>query len=540
LTTAPKPARPAGEQRALFIALVVAAAAGLLIRIPSIAEPLSIDQGLLASAARCLSRGMLLYRDVFDQKPPAIYYTYVAGFNLFGWTPAAVAWLDILASAATAVLIFAVVRRTGTRLMGAFATALYCTLTIPSWVYKWGGVGERSVAENFIVVWIALAAWCAAALRERSSAAPAAAMGFCVGAAMVYKPNAGLYLPALLLWLGYTAFSTLRWRGIARATVVAGIGTAVPVLATLFWIWQSGAWPEARVALVDFNRFYVGANFSPGAFVHAFKDRVGFYVKYDPLWLGGALATTAVLVDALRRRKLDATPALAVAWGGASALMIASNGARLFPTYFILAMAPLSILIAWFFAVAIEPPARYRYPAMVTALAMVALLAYKNYPAKVFTWFQADVRQLMGVGDRSAFLQRFGGYNEGRPWSARADDEVNRYVREHSSPDSLIYQFGINDAEVYFAADRLPAAKFLRVNMFVPPGFPAPDFQLSAVADTLAARRPEYLIFEHFQGPAALADAINQLPDAPELRGLLAGYRLETRIEDFTLYRRLP
>ena len=33
-----------------------------------------------------------LYRDVWEQRPPGIYWTYLAGFSLFGWTsPAAVA-----------------------------------------------------------------------------------------------------------------------------------------------------------------------------------------------------------------------------------------------------------------------------------------------------------------------------------------------------------------------------------------------------------------------------------------------------------------
>ena len=88
------------------IALAVVTLAALTVRIAAIAEPLGIDQSLWASAVRGMSRGQLLYRDVWEQRPPGIYFTYLAGFNLFGWTPAAVAWLDILASAATTLLLF--------------------------------------------------------------------------------------------------------------------------------------------------------------------------------------------------------------------------------------------------------------------------------------------------------------------------------------------------------------------------------------------------------------------------------------------------
>jgi len=264
-------------------------------------------------------------------------------------------------------------------------------------------------------------------------------------------------------------------------------------------------------------------------------------VKYDPLWLGAAIATLVAIWHLLRTRRGDPVATFAMAWGGAATAMIASNGARLFlATYFLLPLAPLAIMLAWLLDTAVGPARRYRPAAAIAAVSMLVLVGAKNYPGKLYSWLSADVEQLAGGGNRTAYLQRFGGYNDGRPWSARADDEVNRYIREHSAPDALVYQFGINDSDVYFAADRLPAAKFLRVNMFVPSDFPAPDFQLASVAATLAARRPEYLIFEHFQGgDPVLVNTINGLQQAPALGELLSAYRVETQIEDFTLYRRI-
>src|SRR4029450_13033331 len=88
----------------------VAVVAAFALRIPSIAAPLGIAQSLWASAVRGMARDQLLYRDVWEQRPPGIYFTYLAGFRVFGWTPAAVAWMDILAAAARRVLRFADVR----------------------------------------------------------------------------------------------------------------------------------------------------------------------------------------------------------------------------------------------------------------------------------------------------------------------------------------------------------------------------------------------------------------------------------------------
>ena len=45
---------------------------------------LSDDEAIYATTADALTRGDLLYRDVVDHKPPAIYHVYQAGFAVFG------------------------------------------------------------------------------------------------------------------------------------------------------------------------------------------------------------------------------------------------------------------------------------------------------------------------------------------------------------------------------------------------------------------------------------------------------------------------
>jgi len=109
-----------------------------------------------------------------------------------------------------------------------------------------------------------------------------------------------------------------------------------------------------------------------------------------------------------------------------------------------------------------------------------------------------------------------------------------------SAADERIFLFGINGASVYYLADRLPAHRFLRVNFFVPSTFPDPAFSLEAVVNHLSAQPPRYLIFEtlHQSKDELMANAVDSLPEDARLAPLLAGYDLETRLEDFTLYRR--
>jgi hypothetical protein len=524
------------SRRSLWIlALSVVTVSALALRIPTIAEPLGIDQGLFASAARGLSRGMVLYRDVWDQKPPAIFLTYLTAFSIFGWKASSIAWLDLLASTATTAMVFAIGRKHGDALLGAIAAALFAVLTMPSWLYRNGGILERSVPEVFIMFAMSVAVWLTSGLRERASIARAAGLGACVGVAMAFKPNTVVYLPALLAWVFFYQAGTFR--DFVRTVVVASAAVVIAPLLMFLWLWTTGALPDTWTALVTFNRFYVSGGFTASGYARAFANAVGLRVKTEPLWVAGAIGALVVLWDLGRTRRIDPFGALIVAWGAGAALTIATNGIFLFNTYFIQALAPLALLASWLFAVAMSRTMIHRVAAIATIALMVVVLWQRHYVSRVAEFVDLDGLALAGKIDETIYLERFGGYGNDRGYSARANAELAAYIRARTAPDDWIYLFGINGSGVYFLTDRRPAARYLRVNEFVPSTFPEPGFDLAAVIDRLLQQRPVYVIFEQLHAPSAMGQAVDSLEQDPETRRLLASYTLETRIEDFALYR---
>ena len=530
---------PMRIHRSPTAALLAVAGVALALRVLSVVEPLGIDQSLWASAVRGMSRHQLLYRDVWEQRPPGIYFTYFAGFSLFGWTPAAVAWLDILASAATSLVLFLIVRRLSDTMVGALAAAVYASLTMPGWLYRHDGFLERSVCETFIVVCVALSAWCAVECRERSSGAWAAGIGLFAGAAVVFKPNAGLYFPAILSWMWlYRHQRPERSRAAeARPVIIAVIASVVAPALTVMWLWRLDLLGDARVAVLEFNRFYVSQGLTLKGYAIDFSKAIWLRMKTDPLWLAGGVGSLVVAWELARKRAIAALPGLAVLWGGAAALVIIVNGARLFNTYFIQAFAPLAVLAAWLIGDRARASLSGRVVAIVTALLMAMLMVQRHYPTRLLEWAQADWDVVRGRLERTAFLDRFGGYGNDRGYSARANDELAAYVRANTSFDDRIFLFGINGAGIYFLSDRLTAHRFLRVNFFVPSEFPNPDFTLEAVVRDLAARRPKYLIFEELHSSSEMGKSVDMLQSRDEIQQLLAPYRLDKTIEDFSLYR---
>jgi hypothetical protein len=526
-----------------LVSCIGIAAVALLLRVTAIGAPLGIDQGLWASAVHGMANGMSLYQDVWEQRPPGIYFIYLAGFRVLGWTSATVVWLDILAAAATTILVAAIAFRLGGRTVAAVSAALYAALTMPAWLYGYGGLLERSVCETFIAVCIAGAAYCAAVLRERASTSLAVLLGVAVGAAIVLKPNAGIYAPFILGWLLVSrrpGSGVPDTRSSVRAIGAMAAGGLVVPLLTVLWLWSGGLLPEARLAVVDFNRWYVGEAFTWDAFVSGFSRAIFYRGKTDPLWLAAGAGCLLVALDLVRRRPVDPIASLALWWGAGAAITIAVQGTRLYPTYFVQAYPPLALLAAWTLMQIAERAAVRRVVAVVTAALMLYLIVNRGYVPKVMASARVDMAAWRGDMPAAAYLERFGGYGEtSRGYSARANAEVADYLRQRTQPQDRVFLFGVNSASVYFLADRLPAHRFLRANFFATTEFPNAAFRVEAVVQDLRRTRPVYILFERLKSAAEWSRIIDALPERAEVAELLSGYRLEATIEDFTVYRRI-
>src|SRR5436190_15423837 len=168
----------------LSLAAIVAA---ILLRLPAIVAPLGPDQGVYVTIGWGLSRGLTLYRDLWEMKPPGIYVTYFLGMLVFGGGTSATFWLDFFAGAVTVLAVFGIGRQLlGTR-FGALAGAVVALGTLPAARYAYGGFLERSVTETFIMPLAALAIWATVVWIDRPKTRWVFTAGLLIGIAFVYK-----------------------------------------------------------------------------------------------------------------------------------------------------------------------------------------------------------------------------------------------------------------------------------------------------------------------------------------------------------------
>jgi 4-amino-4-deoxy-L-arabinose transferase-like glycosyltransferase len=519
-----------------WLALVVVGGV-FMVRVPAIVQPMGPDQGVYATIAWGLQHGLDLYRDLWEQKPPGIYLTYLSGFLMFGNRPSSIFLIEYLAAVLTVLLVFDIARRLVSVRFAALAALMVAVGTLPAARFGYGGFLERSVTETFVTPLAAASAWAAVQAYLRARDQWGLAAGLLIGIAGVYKQTALIYWPALIVWTWLVA-DTAR---AIRFGLYAMAGVVIAPLLTLVWLWTQGVLADAWIAVVEYNLAYLalgdrGFLFSLDRFAHEVWRRM----KTDEVW---ALGTLAAVVAASMWRWRSAKPGplalLGIVWLGAALTATLANGPRFFTTYFMTSLVPLSLLSAWLLhrIAGLQGRARIVSGLLVLALAGVMLVRSGSWNRAVSATLW-DARHLFGQTERQEYLYPFRS-RATQAFSAADNERLADYVRTHTEPHERIFVFGMT-ASAYFSSGRLPASRFLWAYPSVSHMVDRPDFRVETLAAELARTSPRYIILQRHNGDSFSGWRASEAFTAPPLAALISSsYQLETEIGDFVLYRRV-
>jgi hypothetical protein len=406
------------------------------------------DEGFLATEARLLAHGGVLYQSVVDRKPPLVPWLYEGALGLFG--DASLWPLRLAAVAAhllTAVLLALLARRRWGDRAGVLAATGYLLVSI-------GLAPQDSQAatfEVFMLPWTVAAFWCAD--RRRWTLAGLAV----AGAALTKQTGGAVLLP--VLWMLWRSGAGERPGGesdapasrASRAERVAGAEGALPAARTSR---ASGASGAAAVAAATARRgggrgravaalaagflvplLAVASALGPGRFLFWTVTGSGSYASAAGAWLtaaGRAFGNAGILATACagllapaaylaaKRRAADGDLWL---WLAASVVAVVT-GFQFYGHYYLQLLPPLVLLGV----AALHRLPRWRRPALAwTALAACGFLAW-------------------GLAAPRADLDH-----------AHA---VATAVSRHTAPGDRVLVWGMHPEE-YWLADREPASRFL-------------------------------------------------------------------------------
>lgn len=393
----------------------LATLAVLIVHLPAFAHRLlDGDEAVYGSIAALLNQGGTLYADGgVDNKPPGIFWTYAATFDLFGtYQMTAVHALALVVMAATCIVLYFIGRSMAGARAGLLAATFYGLLTASG--------NPRLLAAN-TEIFMTLPLTAALLLMLRRQWLWSAVLMVIAGAFKQVAAAEVLLLPAGLLLLEVRDArpgAAIRFGAGLMLGLVAG-AAALAVTGSLggFWEWTVGT-------LVG----YAAGNWSPPVLLSRASDSVvPFAGSAIVLWIAAGAAIA-------RWRSLRASERLAVVWLAVSLLGSLAGGHWSWH-YFIQVMAPLALLAG----LAIDRALETRLRAWVAAVVLVGV----TVPAVAWTDFNLRADPLT--------------YDWSPPIAQH--QQVAGYIRSHSTSGDRVFVWG-DWAALYVESDREMSSRF--------------------------------------------------------------------------------
>ncbi len=524
--------------------LIAAMAAVFILSLPNLQYPIGRDQATYCVIAEGLLKGRHLYRDLWDNKPPGIFYLYSPIIKLLGRTTWLVGAVDLVCVLAVAFATFCFCAKYLKPQAGAIAAVLYAC-----WHNRKGYINAAQ-PEVFLIL-LVYGSLGLSELEGRWPRLQSFAAGLALGGAFWVKYNALAFLP-LVIFLPYLDTGhldgpcprlslTIPWREWFARTATLLVGLAFTLAAVLAWFRFSGAWQAMKEVQFQVLPRY-GAMIverTPHYFLWALQQ-VNFNLGNWPE-AGVALA----LLITWRCRDLHRTAPIFLA--AASGLLVTASQARFnaytFETFFpFLAMlwAYVAVKIYDGFHALSSRLARRGWSAARIGVWLVFInCAYFPLPAPAMR--QVDRYQGFARWWHNS-EKSYGSYW----WPLEIEHlggqlQVVRYLKSHSAPGDKVYVWGTAPL-VYFLSGRECPSRFVS-NLALVSDW-APAAWRDELVQTLKLERPRFIILERRDaipaGSGTTLDTQENLVRNPALASLLhQQYRLAKAFRNFTVYARL-
>lgn len=213
--------------------------------------PLQTDTGMWAYIGSRLLDGARLYADLWESKPPGIYYTFAAVIRVFGEASVtALLCLDAVVSVAVLAVTYRVARRFASRPAAAGAVCLLSLVFCHRVLADWGDNVEKFVALFEMAALLLLIG----GRGVRGSIGRFLVAGACCGLAASFKQTGVVFLlAATITWIGVRVRRGAwpeRWKG---AIVGLWIGTAIVWVSLVAWMIHAGIFDAFWDQVVRFD-----------------------------------------------------------------------------------------------------------------------------------------------------------------------------------------------------------------------------------------------------------------------------------------------
>lgn len=507
---------------------------------PNLSYPIARDQGSYCLIGRGLLQGQQLYRDLWDNKPPGIFYIYAAIVKVFGPVMWSVGLVDILWLLGFSFLLFCFAERYLGPAAAGISVVLYSSWHVQAG-YWWAAQPEAFLMLFVLASFFVMAGegrW-----RVRSLVA-----GVLLGAAFWVKYNAVAFVP-LVLGLPYLDIGQLdgerrrlgwkigrrEWRARA-AWCLGGFGAAVGLVLGYFWV--VGAWEALKEV-----QFEVLPRYAAMAF-----ERNPTYLSWaivrtqESLGLWTECAALAGLLIAWGRRELNKfAPVFLAAGIGYLALAMQVR----FHDYMFETCLPFFAMVAAYVVVRVYESFRQTARECRARGWRVVHVMLWILLANIFFWPLPDESAKLAVNYQAlhAYWREGNRFYESYSW-ARSDSHfsdqlrVIGYLQENTSPGDKVFVWG-NEPLIYFLSQRRASTRFIS-NLALVSVWGPPAWQRELLRD-LKNSWPRFIVVARNDSVPTVTytnwDSEECLQTFPELATFISdNYHPVADLRDFSIY----
>ncbi len=528
----------------------------LIIAAPTITYPLGRDQGEFATIGRGLLDGRIPYVDLWNPKPPAVFYVYAGMMALFGRTVFALRAIDLIIFPPIAASLYWIARRAHSSPVGLWTVILFGVFYFSETFW--------TLTQNDGIVLLPM---CVAALCALKAADPtprawlwALLCGAMCGWVFWFKYPFALFAAALVI--GYLILKRPRLLDI----VAFAIGALITAGGFALVMIHIGAW-DALIESATVTAGYTALGFNADEFARAMRLALEFrWAHWGTLFILVALLPILIIIQHSRVQSIaprqnapshsrffslsvngsgmraNADPNTEIMgqsrfkiWGIITVWLIAALSIMLvqakgYDYHWLPMLPPLTLLGAYSITRLITLFGRFRQTAAVfVAAALIGALAW-GIGSRTLPY-------LTGQEDQLAYYGRF----VAGEFVAAESLQVADYLRAHVQQGDSLFIWGFRP-EVYYMSGLNPAARFIFHFPLVADWYP-PEWRDQTV-ETLWAALPPYVLVlqvDYLDWVTGIpnADSNTLLQSYISLNDwLIYNYDRDTQIGNFFLWRR--
>lgn len=412
------------EQSKTFWVLFIISFFFFLFRFPSLFEPYWYgDEGIYHVLGDGIRDGRILYRDIWDNKPPLLYITYA----IFNSDQFFIRFVSLITGVITVILFFLLSRKLFESNKTQYLTTAIFALLFGLPIIE----GNIANSENFMLAPIIAGGLLVLNYKNKKHLSLFIA-GLFLSLAFLFKIVAVFDFLAFLTFLVFVKVTKGKDLDLKKVSSFA-IGFVLPIILGSLYFILNGAFPDFLKATFSANVSYVGHGNS-------------FFIPQGLLLLKIAALSLFTLFILKKKNALGEKATFILIWFGFS-LFNAFFSQRPYTHYLLVLLPSFTLLIGLLFHSKLR-----RLTVPVFLLSLFFVLTNFGYYGKTIFYYQNFLSFVNG--DKSVYA-----YNKFFDRKTLTDYELATYVNINTNPQDSIFVWG-NNAQLYTLTNKLPPGRY--------------------------------------------------------------------------------